>query len=331
MLIGRYRGLWLCLLLALLPLRSNGADALPAIFRKAQPASLDDLKTIERHVTGMLPRLSRATVAVQIGSASGSGVVISEDGLVLTAAHVCGETNRDVRFTFPDGSTARGKTLGLNHAVDAGMMRITSPGKWPHVEMGDLGGANLGDWVLTLGHPGGFDSERSVVVRLGRIIRLAPDFLQTDCTVSAGDSGGPLFDMRGRVIGIHSRISDSTAENFHVPITPYRLDWDRLLNSESWPVARSAAPWFGVRGIDDPAGCKIRSVGEDSPAFKGGLRVGDLLQKLNGREVSDYATLKRLVAEAKPGDQLKVELQRDGKEMSLSVKVEARAGFRGGN
>ena len=316
---------YLLLLVAFLPLIARGADALPEVFRKAVPGSLDDLKTIERQVKSILPRLSRAVVAVQIGAASGSGVVISEDGLVLTAAHVCGETNRDVRFTFPDGSTARGKTLGLNHSMDAGMMKITSPGSWPHVEMGDLDQAHLGDWVLTLGHPGGFDPDRPMVVRLGRLIRLAPSGLQTDCTLSAGDSGGPLFDMQGKVIGIHSRISDSTAENFHVPITPYRLTWDRLLKSESWGEDRpSPRPWFGVRGVDDPAGCKLRSVEEDSPAFKGGLKVGDVVQKVNGRKVVDYATLKRFAAEAKPGDDLKVELQRGEKEMSINVKVQAR-------
>src|SRR6266567_2111583 len=179
----------LSLLLACLPLMASGRDELPAVFHKETPASLDDLKAMERHIQALIPRLSRAVVAVQIGAASGSGVVVSYDGLVLTAAHVCDATNRDVKFIFPDGSTARGKTLGLNHASDAGMMRITSPGPWPHVEVGTLEEAALGDWVLTLGHPGGFDAERSVVVRLGRIIRFAPDMLQTDCTLVGGDSG----------------------------------------------------------------------------------------------------------------------------------------------
>src|SRR4051812_42511368 len=105
----------LSLLLACLPLLASAGDELPAGFGKTTPASIQDLKAMERHVQAVIPRLSRAVVAVQIGNASGSGVVVSYDGLVLTAAHVCGETNRDVKFIFPDGSTARGKTLGLNH------------------------------------------------------------------------------------------------------------------------------------------------------------------------------------------------------------------------
>ena len=126
---------------------------------------------------------------------------------------------------FPDGKTARGKTVGANREDDTGLMRITDRGPWPHAEMGDLRQARIGDWVLALGHPGGFDLRRSLVVRLGRIIRLEPDALQTDCTISPGDSGGPLFDMHGRVIGIHSAISASVADNFHVAVTAFYDGW----------------------------------------------------------------------------------------------------------
>src|SRR6266536_812191 len=159
---------------------------LPAVFRKPAPESLDDLKAIERQVRAILPRVSRAVVAVELGGATGSGVVVSEDGVVLTAAHVCDRPNRDVKFIFPDGKTARGKTLGTDHELDAGMMKISDEGPWPFAEVGTIAETDLGDWVLTLGHPGGYDPERSMVVRLGRIIRLTPDMVQTDCTLNAG-------------------------------------------------------------------------------------------------------------------------------------------------
>ena len=190
--------------------------------------------------------------------------------------------------------------------------------------MGDLDQANVGDWVLTLGHPGGFDPKRSLVVRFGRIIRLGPEWVQTDCTLTAGDSGGPLFDMHGKVIGIHSRISESTAENFHVPIRTYRDTWDRLVKAENWGGRRSTRPWFGVLGVDHPSGCKLVSVEEDTPAFKGGVRIGDIITRLNDHEVTDYSTLRRLISETKPGDEVAVKLQRDDKEVSLTVKVETR-------
>ena len=204
------------------------ADAreLPSVFRHAAPVSMAGLKAIERHVKALAARVSPAVVAVQVGSGVGSGVVISEDGLVLTAGHVCGRADRSARFTFPDGRTARGKTLRINQDSDLGLMRITDRGHWPYAQMGDLERTRVGDWVLALGHPGGFDLRRSLVVRLGRIIRLEPDAVQTDCTISLGDSGGPLFDMHGRIIGIHHAISSSLAENFHESASAFYKGWD---------------------------------------------------------------------------------------------------------
>ncbi len=293
------------------------------------PKTLAELKAIENTVRDIVPRVSPAVVAVQVRESTGSGVVITQDGLILTAAHVCDEPNRDVRIIFPDGKTARGRTLGTNHEMDAGMMKITDPGVWPHVDLGDLKEVHLGDWVLTLGHPGGFDPRRSLVVRLGRVIRFSLDSLQTDCTVSAGDSGGPLFDLRGKVIGIHSRISESTTENFHVPISTYRETWDRLANGENWGNERlSPRPWFGVRGSDHEGGCKLEFVEEGAPAFKAGLKAGDIIRKVNTREVKDYAALKQFVAGARPGDELKLELERDEKQMTITVKLERRSGRR---
>ena len=111
---------------------------MPAGFGKAAPASIADLKAIEQHVKALAARVSPAVVAVEVGSGSGSGVVISADGLVLTAGHVCGGPGRNVRFTFPDGKTARGKTVGVNRESDTGLMRITDRGPWPHAAVGDL-------------------------------------------------------------------------------------------------------------------------------------------------------------------------------------------------
>jgi len=199
---------------------------LPAAFTKAVPVSIADLKSIERHVKALAARVSPAVVAVEIGIGSGSGVVISADGLVLTAGHVCGSPGRSVLLTFPDGKTVRGKTLGVNRETDTGLIKINDRGPWPYAAMGDLEQTRAGDWALALGHPGGFDLKRSLVVRLGRVIRLAEDALQTDCTISPGDSGGPLFDMHGRVIGIHSAISSSVADNFHVAVTEFYKGWD---------------------------------------------------------------------------------------------------------
>jgi serine protease Do len=274
---------------------------------------------MEQHIKSLVPRLSKAVVAVEVDYASGSGVVISQDGLVLTAGHVSGRPNREVTFTFPDGRKARGKTLGAESDSDTGLMRITSAGPWPHVPVGELEHASVGDWVLALGHPGGFDLGRSLVVRLGRIIRLAPGVLQTDCTISPGDSGGPLFDMHGRVIGIHTSISSSLAENFHVPITEYAETWDQLVKSED----KLPRMFVGAEAKDEAAGCRVSEVEKNSPASKAGLKVGDLILKVEGREIKASASFLRWVGETKPGEVLDLEIKRGARVFTLPLKPES--------
>lgn len=297
---------------------------LPAAFSKATPTSVADLRVIQQRVERLVRRLAPAVVAVEVGHASGSGVIISSNGLVLTAGHVCGGPDREVRFTFPDGKTARGKTLGADLDTDTGLMKITGRGSWPYAVLGDLQQARTGDWVLAMGHPGGFDLRRSLVVRLGRIIRLEPEILQTDCTISPGDSGGPLFDMHGRVIGIHSLISSSLAENFHVPITEYYDGWEVLATGTSGgdPVPPPRA-YAGARVVDDSAGCRLTAVDENSPATKAGLKAGDLVLKVNGREIKVSASFERWVAEAEPGETLSLEVKRGDKLLALEVKLAA--------
>jgi serine protease Do len=208
---------------------------LPPAFAKPTPDSIADLRSIQIRVKELVRRVTPAVVDVEIGGGTGSGVIITEDGLVLTAGHVCGESGRAVRMTFSDGRKAKGKTIGASHDSDCGLIRITDRGPWPHVAVGDLEQARVGDWVLALGHPGGFDPRRSLVVRLGRIIRLEDGNLQTDCTISPGDSGGPLLDMFGRVIGIHSAISSSLTANYHVPITDFFQTWNQMVKTLDKP------------------------------------------------------------------------------------------------
>ncbi len=302
---------------------------LPRAFRKDTPGSLDDLKAIEDHVKKVVARVSPSVVAVEVQGGSGSGVVITDDGLVLCAAHVCDSPDLDVLFTFPDGKTAKGKTLGTNHEMDAGLMRITDKGHWSHVDIGDIDRTRLGDWVLALGHPGGFDPQRSMVVRLGRIIRLASDMMQTDCTLIGGDSGGPLFDMHGRVVGIHSRISNSTAANFHVSIGAFQETWDRLAKGDDWgrPVQEV---WVGAWGLDHPEGCRLEIVNKNGPGERAGLKVGDVVTKFNGHELKGTESFKQSVTRTKPGQKVTLDIKRDAMELSVQVTVEPRRGFGGG-
>jgi serine protease Do len=305
------------------PTPAYRTDLRPA-FTKDVPVTLDDLRTMERHVKALAARVSPAVVAVEVGSHSGSGVVISADGLVLCAGHVCGAPGLDVHFTFPNGKTARGKTVGVNRENDTGLMRITDRGPWPHADMGDLRQARIGDWVLALGHPGGFDLRRSLVVRLGRIIQMDAGALQTDCTISPGDSGGPLFDMHGRVIGIHSAISMSMADNFHVAVRAFYEGWDLLVKAPARnDQADQPRAYVGATGVDDAAGCRLTEVDEDGPAAKAGLKPGDVVVKVDGREVRFYASFRRWVAQAEPGETLNLEVKRGDQLLSREVKLEA--------
>ena len=305
------------------PTPARRAD-LPTAFIWNAATSLADLRSMERHVKGLAARVSPAVVAVEVGNGSGSGVVISADGLVLTAGHVCGGPDRSVRFTFPDGKTARGKTLGRSYESDTGLMRITDRGPWPHAAMGALAQARVGDWVLALGHPGGFDLRRSLVVRLGRIIRLEAGALQTDCTISPGDSGGPLLDMHGRVIGIHSAISTSVAENFHVAVTEFYDRWD-LMAKGAGGEEPAAAPraYVGASGVNGAGGCRLTEVEENSPAARAGLKVGDVVLKVNGRAIRVSEAFRRWVDEAEPGETLNLEVKRGEEVLSVKVKLEA--------
>jgi serine protease Do len=312
---------------------------LSSVFRKSAPTTITDLRTIEARVKVIVAQVSPAVVSVSLrsggsGVISGSAVVISADGLVLTAAHVGGAPGRDVTFTFPDGRTAKGKTLGTNHDLDAGLMRITDAGPWPFAPVGDLAAARLGDWVVALGHPGGFDAQRPVVARLGRIIMKTARTMQTDCIILSGDSGGPLFDSSGRVIGIHSSISTQAEDNFHVPITTFLETWTRLAGSENWGTPAIASGGRGRGGRDAgatgsvvPEGIKIDTVAPTGRAQRVQLQPGDIVLKFNGRAVTTPADF--LAQLAATEEKLTVTIKRGGQQLDLNYTPNTNGG-RGG-
>ncbi len=203
------------------------------VLKKPAPESAADLRTMEQHFTDVAKKVIPCTVALQVGMAQASGVVVSADGYVLTAAHVIGRPGRDAKIIFPDGSVAQGKTLGLNPEVDGGLVKISTDGPWPFAPLAPVEEApKSGDWCLSTGHPGGYQPGRSPPVRLGRVIDSERAVIRTDCVISMGDSGGPLFDMQGRVIGIHSRITEQTSMNLHVPGATFQEVWEVLKAGE---------------------------------------------------------------------------------------------------
>lgn len=296
----------------------------------AVPESAEDLAALEERVAAVVRRCASATVCVQSGGGSGSGVIISEDGYVLTAGHVAVEPGRSVTFIFPDGKKVRGKSLGINVGIDAGLMKITDKGKWPHVEQGDMSGVKPGRWVVAMGHPGGFDKERSVVARLGRVYRVRSSVIQTDCTIIGGDSGGPLFDLDGKVIGIHSRISNSLRQNFHVPISIYKQDWEKMAAGEMWNRLpkrnnlRPGGPYIGVQGqngFELGKGAALSRVTPGGPAADAGMRGGDVVVELDRSPIGSFGDLAEVVGNLEPGDRVPVVVTRKGERVELEIVI----------
>ncbi len=203
---------------------------------QAAPQNLGELRTLEQQIRQIVARAVPATVATRIGASRGSGVIVSEDGLVLTAGHVVGKPGQDVTFILHDGKTVQGETLGMYSTADAGMMKITDPGPWPFLEPERPAEIQPGSWCVAVGHPLGYRSGRPPVLRAGRVLRVGDMAIQSDCPLVGGDSGGPLLNLDGKVIGINSRIGGDTTMNFHVPIRIFHEYWDRLAAGESWAI-----------------------------------------------------------------------------------------------
>ena len=291
---------------------------LPAALDKPAPENVGDLKAIQEQIKKVVAKVIPCTVNIRDSGGQGSGVIVSEDGYVLTAGHVSREANRDVVVTLSDGRKLKAKTVGANHYIDSGMVKITEAGKWPHVDLGKSADLKKGQWVITTGHPGGWKEGRGVVVRLGRVLQNTSELIRTDCTIVGGDSGGPLFDMTGKVVGIHSRIAFSLASNIHVPVDTYRATWDRLVKGDVWGNA-----WVGFQPDNKTKakGCRVEEVRKDSPAEKGGLKPDDLITKFNGQKIESLDDFGSRMREVNIGAEVALEVKRGEETLSLKVKV----------
>jgi serine protease Do len=313
----------LCGLITFRALADDAAPAADSALDKPAPETVEDLQAIEEKVTALVERTSDCTVGLRIRNSYGSGVVVTGDGYILTAGHVSGEPGRRVRISFPDGTNAEGTTLGRNPTMDAGLIKINSDRTdWPHCPMGTMDSLELGQWCVTVGHPGGFREDRGPVYRLGRLIYINSRMIQTDCELIGGDSGGPLFDLEGNVIAIHSRIGPETEMNFHVPIGIYHDGWDRLVAGETFHTHSGAL--LGLTGEPDPQGLKVTRVWANHPASNAGIRVDDILVTYDGNRVTDIQELIDLVGHSDPGQEVMLELIRGGETIERRVRLGMR-------
>ncbi len=297
-------------------------------------ADLKDLARLQSKVEAVSRQTTPATVALlseKTGS-SGSGVITTADGLVLTAAHVV-QGAEELMVVFPDGEQVQGKVLGANYSKDIAMVQIIGKGPYPFASMSDSKPLTAGDWVIALGHSEGFDAARTPPVRFGRVVSKGPgNFLTTDCTLIGGDSGGPLFDLEGKIIGINSSIGVSLTNNNHAGIDGFKEDWDRLHAGEAWgklsmnPFANPEMPVLGI-GMGERRGVKgvpVASVVPESPSAAAGVRAGDVIKTLDGSPIEDASKLLQVLAKQRPGDKVKLGVDRDGESLGMEVVLSSR-------
>jgi len=312
------------------------------------PANSGDLQAIQARVEAVAKYALPTIVNVLVSDGQGSGVIVSKDGYVLTAGHVSGTPNMDIRLRLANGTIVQGKTLGANDQFDAGLVKITSPGDYAFMPVGSTATMAAGQWVVAMGHPGGFEPGRPPVVRLGKVLNINkptpknPEwYLQTDCPLIMGDSGGPVFDLDGRVVGINSRIGVKSTSNVHVPIDTFLDTWDRLARGEQWgsggilaklggggnvppaPPAPKPAPALGVQANDIAAGIYITHVRADMAADRAGIMAEDIITKINGEIVKTYAELQAKLSAHKPGETVTLDLLRSSKPLQVKLTLDA--------
>ena len=299
------------------------------VLRTTAPESIEELKILQTAVKKIVDKTTPCTVGVMIGLGAGSGVIVNEDGLVLTAAHVSGEPGKPCILILPDGTRVKGKTLGTNNKLDSGMIQITDKGpkdgKWPFLKVGKSEDLKKGQWLVALGHPGGWRKDRPPVARLGQVQDSTKDYVRTNCTLVGGDSGGPLFDLDGNVVGIHSRIGYTLASNMHVPADAFKKEWDQLLKGEQVgkPVKPSAAV-LGVTFDEASDAPRITALSEDGPAAAAGLKEGDLITNFDGKDVSTSDDVRAIIRKKKPGDEVTVIVKRGTKTVEKKVTLGKR-------
>ena len=291
---------------------------------------LSDLRALEKKVKAVVKSQTGATISLvstKLGS-SGSGVIVSADGLILTAAHVTAGS-KEMTVIFPDGRQEKAKVLGANDTRDASMAQLIGAGQWPFSEIGNSDELEVGDFVVAMGHPKGFDPTRRPPVRFGRIMtRGEYGFVTTDCTVVGGDSGGPLFDLEGRVVGIHSHIAKDRKINNHAGISGYVRSWDKMRNGDVWGrlggIDRDEKrPVLGLVLSNENSVMSAVKVPENSPAYASGLRVGDEILKVADEIVDDPTEMRDVLIDLEPGDEVGVTVKRGEERKTFIVKLAA--------
>jgi len=264
----------------------------------------------------------------------GSGFIISPDGVILTNAHVVRDA-KDVIVKLTDRREFRAKVLGTDLTTDVAVLKIDAK-DLPTITVGNTRDLNVGEWVLAIGSPFGFENSvtAGVVSAKGRSL---PDdgfvpFIQTDVAVNPGNSGGPLFNTRGQVVGINSQIYSQSGGyqglSFAIPIELATKVKDQIVATGHASHARLGVAIQEVNQtfadsfhLDKPEGALVSNVDKDGPADKAGLKSGDVILKVNGQPISVSSDLPALIGAAVPGDKVTIEIWRQGKREQFTARL----------
>ncbi|HEU4626751.1 MAG TPA: DegQ family serine endoprotease [Steroidobacteraceae bacterium] len=271
----------------------------------------------------------------RIERGEGSGFIVSSDGYVLTNAHVVNDST-DVTVKLTDRREFSAKVVGSDVRSDVAVLKIDARGL-PTVKIGDSSKVQAGEWVVAIGAPFGFENSvtAGVVSATSRAVgtenSIVP-FIQTDVAVNPGNSGGPLFNLRGEVIGINSMIYSGTGGyqgiSFAIPID-IALDVEQQLIKTGHvtrgrigvTIQEVTAQLAQSFGLDRPRGALVSSVEKDGPADKAGLKPGDVILAVNGRQIEVSSELANIIAHIRPGDTARLDILRNGKNEQVRVRV----------
>ncbi len=267
-------------------------------------------------------------------SALGSGFIISKDGIVVTNNHVI-QGAEDIFVTVNGEKEYQAEIVGADPLSDIAVLKIKSKENFSPVKFGDSDTARVGDWVIAIGNPFGLGGTvtSGIISARNRSIGLSryEDYIQTDASINSGNSGGPLFDMNGDVVGINTAIlgqSGSIGIGFSIPSNSAKKVINQLIK-----YGETKRGWLGVRiqnvtneiaeveNLDEPRGALVASVADGSPSDKGGIKSGDIILEFDGKKINEMKELPKIVAETEVGTTVIVKVWRNKREVIKKITL----------
>ncbi len=266
----------------------------------------------------------------------GSGFVINPEGYIVTNNHVIAEAE-EITVTFNDETELPATIIGRDPKTDLALLKVESDKALPHVRFGDSDDVRVGDWIIAIGNPFGLGGSvtAGIISARARDINAGPfdDFLQTDAAINTGNSGGPMFNLKGEVIGVNTAIFSPSGGNIGIGFaTPSAIAEPVIQQIREYGRARRA--WLGVKiqtvtddiaesvGLDSPRGALVVDVTPGSPAEQGGLQPGDVILEFDGKDVTEMRKFPRMVAESDIGTTASLRIWRSNQMERLRVTLE---------